>query len=105
MCPPPEIDNREFFSQIIRIWDPGSMVRYHRGDSRVSPCPEPSVRDFSDVLKLPNQTSSLTGSTGWLAPELIWAMVEDVYPPITTPIATFTLLEPRHGGQISLCAP
>ena len=42
------------------------------------------IEDFSDVLKLPNPTSSFAGSTRWLAPELIWAMVEDVYPPVTT---------------------
>ena len=42
------------------------------------------IEDFSDVLKLPNPTSFFAGSTRWLAPELIWAMVEDQYPPITT---------------------
>jgi len=42
------------------------------------------IEDFSDVLKLPNPTSFFAGSTRWLAPELVWAMVEDQYPPITT---------------------
>lgn len=42
------------------------------------------IEDFSDVLKLPNPTSFFAGSTRWLAPELVWAMVEDEYPPITT---------------------
>jgi len=42
------------------------------------------IEDFSDVLKLPNPTSFFAGTTRWLAPELIWAMVEDAYPPITT---------------------
>ena len=41
------------------------------------------IEDFSDVLKLPNPTSSFAGSTRWLAPELIWAMVEDVTPRIS----------------------
>lgn len=42
------------------------------------------IEDFSDVLKLPSTTSFFAGSTRWLAPELIWAMVEDAYPPVTT---------------------
>jgi serine/threonine protein kinase len=42
------------------------------------------IEDFSDVLKLANPTSSFAGSTRWLAPELIWAMVDDVTPRITT---------------------
>ena len=42
------------------------------------------IEDFSDVLKLPNPTSSFAGSTRWLAPELVWALVEDVSPRITT---------------------
>ena len=42
------------------------------------------IEDFSDVLKLPNPTSSFAGSTRWLAPELIWDMVEDATPRITT---------------------
>lgn len=42
------------------------------------------IEDFSDVFKLPNPTSSFAGSTRWLAPELVWAMVEDVSPRITT---------------------
>jgi serine/threonine protein kinase len=42
------------------------------------------IEDFSDVFKLPNPTSSFAGSTRWLAPELVWAMVEDVPPRITT---------------------
>jgi len=42
------------------------------------------IEDFSDVFKLPNPTSSFAGSTRWLAPELVWAMVDDVSPRITT---------------------
>ena len=42
------------------------------------------IGDFSEVLRLPNPTSSFAGSTRWLAPELIWAMVEDAPPKITT---------------------
>ena len=42
------------------------------------------IEDFSDVLKLPNPTSFFAGSTRWLAPELVWAMVDNEYPPITT---------------------
>ena len=42
------------------------------------------IEDFSDVLRLPNPTSFFAGSTRWLAPELVWAMVDDEYPPITT---------------------
>ena len=42
------------------------------------------IEDFSEVLRLPNPTSSFAGSTRWLAPELIWTMVEDMPPKITT---------------------
>jgi serine/threonine protein kinase len=41
------------------------------------------IEDFSDGLKLPNHTSFFAGSTRWLAPELVWAMVDNENPPIT----------------------
>jgi len=37
MRPPLRNRRPSVFTQITRIWDPGSMVQTHRGDSRVSP--------------------------------------------------------------------